>query len=209
MFKHAIGLSLAALLGGVVATPAQALTSSLGFSDGADDWFSEVTPGAGDTFDVEFNPFDLNFVSTSTGVFAPLLSPPVEAIESSIGSFEFVSEDGMGGFTYALISDLVFDWNSGVTVTWAAGTEFLGTFNNPDSIQFDLAHNFLASVTGVGDVTTIGTTFQFSDTAAIAGGTYNGLVDVTTAVPEPASMLGLVAIGAVAAGGALKKKATA
>lgn len=210
MFKYVIGLSAAALLAGVVASPAQALTGSLAFSNGTDDWFSELAPGAGDTFDIEFNPFDLNFVTTQNGDFTPPFDgSPVQGVAASIGEFEFVSQVA-STFTYALTNDLVFAYDNGATVTWGAGTLFEGFFNGPASAEFALHDSGIgAAVTGIGeDVTVIMETFQFSDTEAIGGGTYNSQINVTS-VPEPASILGLVTIGAVAAGGALKKKATA
>ena len=204
MFKYAIGLSVATLLGGVAVNPAQALTGSLAFSDGSDDWFSEVNPGINDTFDIEFNPFDLNFVTTQNGDFTPPFDgSPVQGIQSSVGTFEYVSMDG-SAFTYELVNDLVFAYDNGATVTWAAGSLFEGVFNTLDSIEFA----FLPSpqpvvVTGIGeDVTVINSTLQFSDTSAIGGGTYNATVDVTsepTAVPEPGILagFGLLVLGGV------------
>lgn len=202
MFKYAIGLSLATLLGGVVAYPAQA-AGTLAFSNGADNWFSEVNPGTGDTFDIEFNPLALNFVTTQDGVFASVFDgSPVQSVGSSTGNFEFVSQVA-STFTYALTNDLAFAYDNGATVTWTAGSLFEGIFNAPDSVQFDFLDNPQPLVTGLmEDVTVTSSTLQFSDTAALGGGTYNAQVVVTTdpvSVPEPGILagLGLLALGGV------------
>lgn len=188
IFKLATGLSVVTLLGGVVAYPAHAQTGSLAFSDGTDDFFSEVNPGVNDTFDIEFNPFDLNFVTTQSGDFASVFDgSPVQGVQASVGSFEFVEFMG-SSFIYELTNDLVFDYDNGVTVTWLAGSEFEGIFNGPESVQFEVSANQeTVEVTGLGeDVTVLDSVIQFSDTLARGGGTYNAQVDVTSEVePEP------------------------
>ncbi|NES72890.1 MAG: PEP-CTERM sorting domain-containing protein [Okeania sp. SIO2D1] len=204
LFKYAFALSAATIFGGaVLASPAKADTfaGSLAFSNGADDWFSEVMPGMGDTFDVEFNPFDLNFVTTATGPFAPpLFDIPVENIPSSVGEFAFVSQSG-SEFTYELTNTLEFAYANGVTISWGPGTEFMGMFNGPDSVEFMLAEDqgILAMVDGIGsEYKVIAETLQFSDTEAPGGGTYNSQIDVAIHdVPEPTVLFGL---GVVTAG---------
>ncbi|MDY7005878.1 MAG: PEP-CTERM sorting domain-containing protein [Cyanobacteriota bacterium] len=203
LLKYAFALSAATVFGGaVVASPAQAATfaGSLAFSDGADNWFSEVDPGVGDTFDIQFNPLDLNFVTTATGPFAPpLFDIPVEDITSSVGEFEFWTFDG-SEFIYKLTNDLEFAFENGVSVTWKAGTKFMGMFNGPDSVEFMLAEDqgILAMVEGIGtEFKVIAETLQFSDTVAPGGGTYNAQIDVAVHVPEPTALFGL---GVVTAG---------
>ncbi|NES64400.1 MAG: PEP-CTERM sorting domain-containing protein [Okeania sp. SIO2D1] len=203
LLKYALVLSAATVFGGSVFAPAQAATvvGSLAFSDGTDDWFSEVDPGAGDTFDIEFNPFDLNFVTTQNGFFTPPFDgSPVQGVAASVAEFEYVSSSGIE-FTYALTNDLVFEYDNGASVTWGAGTEFMGMFNGPDSVEFMLAEDqgLLAMVDGIGDTgfKVIAETLQFSDTVALGGGTYNSQVDIGVHIPEPATLFGL---GVVAAG---------
>lgn len=198
----AVPFAVGALFAGTGA--AEAVAGSLAFSNGADDWFSEVTPGVGDTFDIEFNPFNLNFVTTQNGFFKPEFNgDPVQGVAASVAEFEYVSSSG-SEFTYALTNDLVFAYDNGVSVTWGAGAKFMGMFNGPDSIEFMLAEGqgILAMVDGIGetDFSVIAETLQFSDTAAIGGGTYNGQVDLDVRVPEPTALfgLGVVATGLVA-----------
>ncbi|MDY7005880.1 MAG: PEP-CTERM sorting domain-containing protein [Cyanobacteriota bacterium] len=203
LLKYAIALSAATVFGGaVVASPAQAGTfaGSLAFSDGADDWFSEVTPGAGDTFDIEFNPFSLNFVTTATGPFSSVPTP-VSSVVPSVGTFEFVEFETPDIFIYELTDQLTFDFTNGISVTWGAGTEFMGMFNTPNSLEFMLLEDqgLLATVDGIGsEFKVIAETLQFSDTSAPGGGTYNSQVDVGIHdIPEPATLFGL---GVVTAG---------
>ncbi|MGD1804686.1 PEP-CTERM sorting domain-containing protein [Dapis sp. BLCC M126] len=181
---------------------ANAVVGSLAFSDGTDDWYSEVKPGAGDTFNIEFNPFDLNFVTTQNGYFTPPFDgSPVQGIAASVAEFEYVSSSG-SEFTYALTNDLVFNFTNGAIVSYLAGTEFVGFENGPDSIQFDLGLNEYAVVENIGETgfSVYANTLQFSDTSSLGGGTYNGSVDLDVSVPEPTTLfgLGVVATGLVA-----------
>ncbi|NEO53816.1 MAG: PEP-CTERM sorting domain-containing protein [Okeania sp. SIO3B5] len=203
LLKYAFALSAATVFGGSVFAPAQAATvvGSLAFSDGTDDWFSQVDPGAGDTFYIEFNPFDLNFVTTQNGFFTPPFDgSPVQGVAASKAHFEYVSSSG-SEFTYALINDLVFDYSNGASVTWGAGTEFMGMFNGPDSVEFMLSEDqpISAIVEGIGETgfKVIAETLQFSDTEAGGGGTYNSQVDIGVHIPEPTTLFGL---GVVTAG---------
>ena len=137
IFKYAIGLSIATLISGVTAPQAQAatVTGELEFSDGTDDFFIDVNPVFNDTFDVEFNPFDLNFVTTQSGIFTPPFDgSPVQGVASSIGNFEFISSAG-STFIYGLTNDLVFAYDNGATVTFASGTLFQGSRPTADSVE--------------------------------------------------------------------------
>jgi hypothetical protein len=206
IFKYAVGVSAAAVLGGLaVASPAQALTptGSLSFQDGTDDFFNEVNVGSGDTFDVKFNGGSILFVSEASGDFVPPFTGDntIETIAPSTGEFLYVSGTAATGFTYELTNDLIFDFGNGAVVTWHSGTLFNGEFTATDnSVQFQWqqGQTLLPTVTGIGeDVTTIATAFQFSDTAASQNGGYTGSIDVVKTTPEPATLLGL---GMVAAG---------
>ena len=177
-------------------------TGELAFSDGTDDWFSEVTPGAGDTFNVEFNPFDLNFVTTQNGLFSPPFDgSPVQGVAASVGEFEFVESTG-ASFKYALTSDLVFDYDNGATVTWMAGSLFEGLFLDPGTVEFDaIDSDTTVTVTGLGtDVSVVDSTLQFSDISALGGGTYNAEVNVSSVVPESSTTIHLFLIAIFALG---------
>ncbi len=205
----AIPFAVGALFAG--ATNAQALpTGSLVFQDGTSDFFSDVTPGSGDMFDVTFNLGSKVFVSTATGDFVPPFvgAFTTEELLTSTANFEYVSADG-NMFTYKLTNDLVFDFDNGDNngnesiVTWLAGTEFEGMYTQEgNSLEFSLAPNQqMAVVTGIGeDVTVIANALQFSDTEAVEGGGFTAQVDVTRSTPEPATLfgLGVVATGLVA-----------
>ncbi|MEM1169278.1 MAG: PEP-CTERM sorting domain-containing protein [Cyanobacteria bacterium P01_H01_bin.35] len=200
----ALPFALGAMFAGAGAANAANFAGSLAFSDGADDWFSEVVPGAGDTFDIVFNPFDLNFVTTQNGYFTPPFDgSPVQGVAASVAEFAYVSSSG-SEFTYALTNDLVFDFDNGASVTWGSGTKFIGMHNGDNSIEFQLAagQGYKAKVDGIGetDFSVIAETFQFSDTQALGGGTYNAQVDLGVDVPEPTALfgLGVVATGLVA-----------
>ncbi|NER07455.1 MAG: PEP-CTERM sorting domain-containing protein [Okeania sp. SIO3C4] len=204
--KNQIVASIAALpfvLGTVFAGAGadQAVAGSFAFSNGADHWFSEVAPGAGDTFEINFNPFSSNFVSEATGPFASIPSP-VSTVVPSSGMFEFVEFESPDVFIYELTKELTFDFSpnpdSNITVSWGAGTLFMGMFNTPDSVQFMLKEDqgMMATVSDIGtEYRVVAETLQFSDTDAPGGGTYNGQIDVAT--PEPTVLFGL---GVVTAG---------
>ena len=209
ILKYIIGLPLSTVLSTVVVYPAQAQTflGSLAFSDGTNDWFSELSPGVGDTFNVEFNPFNLNFITTATGVFAPpLFTPPVENIRSSTGTFEFVEFNG-SDFIYQLTNNLNFAFNNGVTITYLADSSFLGRFANPDAVEFQELSTSI-SVTGLEEnVTIIADTLLFSDTNAPGGGTYNSQIDVgSVPVPEPSTVIGLGVLTSFGIGTGFKRK---
>ncbi|MEM1173003.1 MAG: PEP-CTERM sorting domain-containing protein [Cyanobacteria bacterium P01_H01_bin.35] len=206
----AIPFAVGTVLAGATNAQAMVPTGSLAFQDGTSDFFSDVNVGANDTFDVTFNMGSLVFVSTATGDFVPPFvgAFTTEELLTSTASFEYVSGDA-SGFTYKLTNDLVFDFDNGDNdgnesiVTWLAGTEFEGMFNEmgSDGVEFSLAANQpMPVVTGIGeDVTVIANVFQFGDTQPTGGGSYLAQVDVTS-TPEPTALfgLGVVATGLVA-----------
>jgi PEP-CTERM motif len=197
-------LPVAAVVSFAGSAQAANIVGSLAFSDGTDNWYSQVAPGAGDVFSVTFNPGSINLVTTQDGFFTPPFNgDPVQGLAPSTGNFEYVStvSDGTTNrYTYKLTNNLVFEYTNGAKLTWGVGTEFVGFQNATNSLQFDLAPNQtvpLVENIGETDFSLFASTFQFSDTSAAAGGTYNGSVDLTVSVPEPTTMLGL---GLVASG---------
>ncbi|MEM9735549.1 MAG: hypothetical protein AAF908_02960 [Pseudomonadota bacterium] len=196
--RRSLALWLTGLILAIAASPAQALTvtGELFFSNGTEDYFAEVSPGSGDTFDFVFNPFDLNFVTTQSGVFAvPFDGSPVQGVSSSVGSFSFVSGD-TANFVYGLTNDLLFAYDNGVTVTFESGTLFDGTFSSSDQVEFIMQDGELPLVSGIAPGNDpLLTTFSFSDTAAAGGGVYNTAVSVGQ-IPLPATgLLALAAFG--------------
>lgn len=99
------------------------------------------------------------------------------------------------------------------TVTEGILTNFLftsfGILNTSPAVT-DSSLVLLGSTTGQVGVVAVGLTDEpggFSAESVITTGLTFTRVEEAESVPEPASLLGLFAIGAVAAGGALKKKA--
>jgi hypothetical protein len=217
--------AIATLAGvGIAAAPAQA--GSLQWSDGATSFLADVNPGAGDTFSVTFSPDSIALIGTANGEFVPpfaAASPPYDqSVVPAIGNFEWFSNlppvDGVvQEFEYELTNDLVFDFNNGVVVTYAAGTLFQGEFDVPvgggpiEGVEFEEIE--LAGVTvetpdgtfnlGDPDFPVTGAALVFEDLAEGAAG-YSGSVSVGQSVPEPASILGLLAFGGL--GLAMKRK---
>ncbi|MBD2666079.1 hypothetical protein B6N60_01756 [Richelia sinica FACHB-800] len=173
------------------------VVGTLSFADGTDDWFSEVAPGAGDTFSVKFNPFNINFVTTQNGYFTPPFDgSPVQGVANSEAEFKWVSTLG-SSYTYELVNDLVFQFTNGAKLTWGIGTKFIGFHNTNNSLQFDLAPNQLVPLVeniGETDFSLFASALQFSDINTLGGGSYNG--SVALQVPEPATILGLGLVGA-------------
>ncbi|MDJ0746985.1 MAG: PEP-CTERM sorting domain-containing protein [Xenococcaceae cyanobacterium MO_167.B27] len=118
-----------------------------------------------------------------------------------------------------------------VLLTIGAGSTFQGEFNenppggsNPLGVEFESLEIASVIVTTGDQTFSLGNpnfpvdelTFQFGDIPSQSGGEYNGLVSVTTrdfpqpnpqeptTVPEPASILGLLAVGGL--GVAMKRK---
>ncbi|NEN88969.1 MAG: PEP-CTERM sorting domain-containing protein [Okeania sp. SIO3H1] len=207
LLKYAFALSAATVFGGAVVAPAQAeIAGSLAFTDGTTDFFSQVNPeDPMDTFSVDFNPMpgEVALVNSASGVFIPPFSPGfnLEGVTQFTGEFAFVSLEPDDMFRYELTNDLVFAFNNGATITWEAGTDFIGMFTDVgvNSVQFNLAPNqAMAKVEGLTeDVVVIADTLQFSDTSVNTPGTYNSQLDVAVGIPEPATLFGL---GVVAAG---------
>jgi len=197
----------------VTAAPAQAqgLLGNLSWSDGTNDFFSDVNPDVpGDTFTVNFSPDNTTLINSATGVFrSDFTDAPPPYVRNlttpAVGTFTY-SRPQADGFIYTLDRDLSFNFGNGSTVTWGAGTQVVGAFDDPlGSVEFQLL--------GAGttpDITVNGTQFpsaatdvvQFGDSVDPSGGSYNAVVDVV--VPEPTTILGsLVVLGM---GAKLKRK---
>ena len=225
---------------GIVTAPAKAATilGELEWDDGTSNFFEDVNPGTGDTFDVFFSPGGdppavegLAESFDTTGIFVPPLqfadpgnpqlltvTPPAE------GNFIYSTNQsgaGSGSFVYELVNDLVFvledeDAPAGaVTVTYGAGERFLGSFDTvggqPVGVGFEEIGEIAATVTIPGEGTftspNVIEELVFTDLEGGNFGSYGAEVQIRSAhVPEPASILGLLAFGGLSLGLKHKKQ---
>ena len=217
--------AIAAIAGiGIAAAPAQALVfGNLGWNDGTDDFFDEVDFGdPNDTFDVEFFnpaiippvPFPAEaFISVSEEGFLDLGFTPgsIEPLtDIPVGSFA-ISEQAVGGnpniARYQNTNDIVFHFEDGEIFTLNSGATFLGTSNG--AVDFELDEAFPVSaewfIPGQGTLRSPDVVFEFGQTSTSSAGVYNVEADaVHAAVPEPGTILGLLAVGGL--GIAMKRK---
>jgi hypothetical protein len=204
---------------GISAAPAQAVVftdGQLAFSDGALDFFGDVTPGAGDTFSTTFNGngTPTAIVNSTVGTtFAPFFGGGGSHIlnSASTANFQYVSSNG-SNFTYQLTNDLLFSFSNGVNLTIGMGSQFLGGFNNiTNGVDFGLSSGVGSFFENNGDITNVNNlAFSFNDIPGTGGGTY-GLVaapGTPAAVPEPFTIIGSI-IGGTSAFRMKKKLAAA
>ncbi|MDJ0519605.1 MAG: PEP-CTERM sorting domain-containing protein [Trichodesmium sp. MO_231.B1] len=216
--------ALSAIAATSIATaPAQAV-GTLGFSNGASDFFQDVNPGQDDTFTVIFSPddskdpFDDNLgstaVSTANGHFSPPFTPapPLGLVDlvPVTANFSWVSGTSTNPgdiFTYELVDAITFNFpNEDVTVTWEAGTIFEGTFNNNNGVGFvEVSENNPPTVTGILSTTVISDEISFQDILATGGAEYEVSVATGEKIPEPTAVLGLLAVGGLGLGMKRKK----
>ncbi|MDJ0678470.1 MAG: PEP-CTERM sorting domain-containing protein [Xenococcaceae cyanobacterium MO_167.B52] len=148
---------------GIAVAPAQA--STLGWSNGTSDFFSDVNPDDDDDiFTVIFSPdvtadppndgIGAASVDNADGVFAPPFAqaPPIflQDLVPAVGNFTRIANlpgDGSEEFRYELVDPLVFTFDGvgsetgagDVTATIADGTDFIGFFDTDNSVEFALA----------------------------------------------------------------------
>lgn len=213
----ALGLAVAA---GLAAAPAQAATvfSQLSYSDGTTDFYSEFLTvlGSGGTFDVDF--LSTVFLSSATGDLDFFATPGLATLTSdtltftkSLDQTDSASNPLAPGVTrFELVNPVTFDVNGDVQVFLPETTTFLFTQGiNQVQAQFDFVPTTapaLPTVTTPNYVFTpldpqftfITSTLGFSDTSLVGpGGTYQGIVNTKREmeVPEPSTVLSLLAIG--------------
>lgn len=208
---------------GIASAPAQA--GQLGWDDATSDFYSDViNPDGtltGNDFSVTFSPDALAAVFSATEQFAPFFNPPELAFVDpiTVGFDNFVDLGVVAGiqeFEYDLANDLVFDFGNGVIVTLAADSTFLGEIDAAggtlEGVELEVVDIAGVTVQIGSDTYTLGGpklfvtgfAFEFEDIAAIGGGEYAGLVSVAAKVPEPGTILGLLAFGGLGLG--LKRK---
>jgi hypothetical protein len=205
--KTLLPVGALALALGALGSPAKAVTGSLNFQDGTNDFFSDVNTGVpGDTVTVNFQPGDGGvFVTNATGDFVPpfpAIPPSTPSVVTPVtGVFTLLPGGSpLAGF-YSLNSDLAFNFTgigSPTNLTIYSGTYFSYVFDgNLNSYQFDISPTTpdsvpIPTVTGIGEVVTVtGGSFQFSDTAGPSLGSYRIQVDVDRpAVPGPLPIIG-------------------
>ena len=207
--------------------------STLEWDDATTDFNPEATAvfdgGAGntETFDVTFSPESLGGVASvfiATGDFDPYFNPPeFVPVSGATGTFGLVSggvfnpdppADGIAtAAEFELQNALTFTFDttasgngSPVTATLPEGTEFLGELKDDGAVEFELElgeweFTLPNGVTGTAE----DSVFEFGDLVGEAGGTYGAEGEVVHAgVPEPTTILGLLAVGGLSLG--LKRK---
>jgi hypothetical protein len=200
---------------GIAAAPAQA--SQLEFDDGTDDFFAEVNPIDDNAFDVVFSPDGLATSFSATGQFEEFfpVTPALYSLTPATGNFTYTGVgDGTIGspMEYTLDNNLVFAFTNGVSLTLEAGSEFAGEFDfdngTPIGVGFeiDFDEGSFFTIPGEGIVPTTSFEMTFGDIAESGGGEY-GVVASKEVVPEPASILGLLAVGGLGLGLKRKKQA--
>ncbi|MGK7893324.1 MAG: PEP-CTERM sorting domain-containing protein [Xenococcus sp. (in: cyanobacteria)] len=222
---------------GIATAPAQAaVIGEFQFVNGTDNFFEEVVPGIGDTFNVEFSDGGLASSFDTFGIFVPPLefadsgNPQLLSVvgDPIVGSFlfdRFVNGvDATDGFVYNLTSDLVFtftDQDNGnpgtVSVRYGAGEEFLGIFDG-GGVEFEEETTVNASVEidddGDGIIdrffpngdTSVTEILTFGDLAGGVAGEYGGEVQVSHTTPVPEPTTILGLLTISALGLGLKRK---
>ena len=205
---------------GIAFTPAQA--STLGWDNGTSDFFSDVNPVPLDEFEVTFSPLNIALISNADGVFVPpfnpadaIVNPPYTTSTTATGIFRYVDGDINSG-TYQVVSPggITFEFSDfpteaggsmtssgNVEATLVENTLFNYTRPTPASIDFGLqpGQGQILTVEGInymGEVF-LDDDFDFEDGALPAGGEYFAEVEFTppgSSIPEPASILGILAV---------------
>ena len=187
-----------------------------------------------DDFSVTFNPGTQVSVFTANGEFNPAFpsidpsNPQFFTVNPSTGDFTegvyLGLVAGVPEFEYELEDDLVFDFGNGVEVTYAAGSTFLGEFDlAPDGItiegvEFELEQSAEGTNVTIGnqeyyepgdpnfdsDFPLTGLTLTFDEPAGGTFGEYSAGTTVASTVPEPTTILGLLAVSGL--GLSLKRK---
>jgi hypothetical protein len=191
----AAGVAVVSTIAVTSFAPAQAvmITGELQWDDATSNFFEDVNPGAGDSFDVTFSPGGLAAVFSAVGDFVPFFpaTPPApEAfypLTPVTATFDWVSGVGTE-FVYNLRNDLVFDFANGVSVTFLSAP-FLGSFDGDNGVAFEETafSQAIVSIPGI-DRFVLGEELSFADIAGGNAGEYGAIVQ--TAVPEPLTILG-------------------
>ena len=224
-----------ATLGAIAATgmaiaPAQAddLMGELPWLNGTSDFVDSATDSfdmVGDTFEVNFSPT----FGSLTGV-APVQAPTFDFVPpfTPVPDFYPINGNaGTGNITFENIllvapapgvtaeaefknNDLIsFNFGNGVTAELAAGSTFLGELKNDDAVEFELItgeweFTFDATTPTPGMAEAFSSTFLFGQAAGTETGTYEA--EGIIGVPEPGSILGLLAVGGLGLGMKRKKQ---
>lgn len=193
--------------------------------------FADITDPQNDEFEnfsVTFSSDGIALISNASDEFVPPFADapppsPTNTITPVTATFNYVDNsvvqlEGISEFLYTLDSDLTFNFGNGVTVTYGAGSTFQGEFGE-DNVG-NVVNASFEEVIAIGtDVNILGTIYtqedpllrvtgvdlEFADLPGGPGGEYDGLVAVEShGVPEPGTILGLLAVGGL--GIAMKRK---
>lgn len=200
----AIGSMAIGAVASIPAAPAQAAllnTGELVFQNGTTNFFEDVNPVSGDTFNVTFNPGSLAFVTGATGAFSTPL--PVTPLAYTINpspqaTFTYAGSNGANIFDYTLTSgNLPFSFTNGVNLTVADGSIFRGSFNlatgGVDFGVINSAGSFFSNSDG--SIPAAALAFSFGDISGGSGGSY-GIT--SRPVPEPFTIIGTIVGGTAA-----------
>jgi hypothetical protein len=205
------------VVAGVSAAPAGAVlltTGELSFQNGTTNFFEGVNPGAGDTFNLQFNPGSLALVTTASGSFGssfPITPLAYTLAPSPSATFTYVSAVPGSTFDYRLTSGNVpFTFTNGVNLTIANNSLFRGAFNSiTGGVDFGIvnsAGSFFSNPDGVVPTGTVA--FSFGDIPGGSGGGYQIVATPAAQVPEPFTIIGTI-VGGTAAFRMRKKLANA
>ncbi len=183
-----------------------------------------------DTFDVTFSPFSLGetaAVFIADGDFAPHFPGlpdffDIVPSDSAVGTFG-LKLDGVYNTNppatgidiaaeFELQNTLTFTFDTDgiagasaddVTATLAAGSLFLGELKDDDAVEFELElGEWEFTIPGM-SATAFSSTFEFGQVAQSSGGGYQA--EGIVGVPEPGTILGLLAVGGLGLGMKRKK----
>lgn len=193
---------------GMATAPAQAIgiSGSLEWDNGTDSFIDEIdSTDPFDTFDVLFSPQGIAASFGASGDFTvpfPTI-PDLYDVDPVLGEFAAM---GVAG-EYELVGDLAFEFDNGVTMTLPGGAEFDLIPAPGGSVEFDLvgdAEWMAMGIPGLDPSEAVSSTFEFEQTPGADFGGYVAQADFVHAVPEPGTILGLLAVGGLGLG--LKKK---
>ncbi len=209
---------------GIAAAPAQAaILGEFEWDDATTNFFEDVNPeNPDDTFSVTFSPGGFAETFNTSGIFTPPLpdanplDPPITLnLDPAEGEFELVSFTSDTQFVYRLTSPLVFDFDDDVSVTFGTDELFLGSFEldgDGNRIGVGFVEQTVSAVVNIdGDIFPTGNLIvreeiTFGDLPGGEAGEFGAIAQVVevNGVPEPATILGLLAVGGLGLG--LKRK---
>jgi hypothetical protein len=195
------------VIAGISTKPASAITFNTGeldFGVFTSPFATNVNPVTGNNFNVTFSPTGTTSIFRADGSFSPTFTAGT-TINSNSPTVNFAYVPGSGS-TYRLNQDLIFNFAAATPTTFTLG---LGsTFTETDIFQggqkvgagLQLATLAPSFFTNGGNITNVPTlAFSFNDTGIPSGGLFIAQsTPLSTAVPEPFTVIGTLVGGAAA-----------